>query len=104
MDLRRRLQTIHDRVQLSARELELQPETFQATEELKQAAGDLAAVLAELADPNESQTDRGGVEVSRSTGSISAPPRLLFPLRPTDTHFSVYGTDQAPSRPLPKAA
>jgi hypothetical protein len=48
MDLRRRLRIILDRVQLSQRELELQPEAFQATEELRQVASEIASILEEL--------------------------------------------------------
>ncbi len=48
MDLRLRLRVVLDRVQLSARELEIQPEMFQGTAELRLAAGDLAAILEAL--------------------------------------------------------
>jgi hypothetical protein len=48
MDVRFRLERILRRVQLSAVELELQPEAFQATEELRIASGDLASVIEEL--------------------------------------------------------
>lgn len=62
MDLRRRLGIVLDRVQLSQRELELQPEAFQATEQLRLAAGDLATVLREIDLP-----------IPQTTGSADAP-------------------------------
>jgi hypothetical protein len=48
MDLRIQLERIRRRVQLSAVELELQPEAFQATEELRIASGELASVIEDL--------------------------------------------------------
>lgn len=49
MELRIRLEKILARVNVSARELELQPEAFQATQELRLAAGELSTVIQELA-------------------------------------------------------
>ena len=73
MDLRRRLRVVLDRVQLSQRELELQPEAFQATEQLRLAAGDLAAVLREIDLPvpqTASSTDApGGSDAQAQEGS-----------------------------------
>jgi hypothetical protein len=51
MDARDRLQTVLYRVRLSAAELRLQPEYFQATALLDQSAGDLSDVLAQLPMP-----------------------------------------------------
>jgi hypothetical protein len=48
MDVRIQLERILRRVQFSAVELELQPEAFQATEELRIASGELASVIEEL--------------------------------------------------------
>lgn len=48
MELRIRLEKILARVNVSARELELQPEAFQATQELRLAAGELSMVIQEL--------------------------------------------------------
>ena len=45
MDVRIELERILRRVRLSAVELELQPEAFQATEELRLASGELASVI-----------------------------------------------------------
>jgi hypothetical protein len=62
MTARDRLQTVLYRVRLSAAELRLQPECFQATTLLDLSAGDLSEVLAELSTsqgaalPNESLT------------------------------------------------
>jgi hypothetical protein len=47
MDVRVQLQRVLRRVQMSAVELELQPECFQATEELRIASGELASILEE---------------------------------------------------------
>jgi hypothetical protein len=52
MDVRIQLERILRRVQLSAVELELQPEAFQATEELRIASGELASVIEELENLN----------------------------------------------------
>jgi len=56
MDLRLRLRVILDRVSISALELALQPEAFQATEELRLAAGDLAEILDDLDRETVSET------------------------------------------------
>lgn len=50
MDVRIQLERIQRRVQLSAFELELQPEAFQATEELRIASSELASVIEDLED------------------------------------------------------
>ncbi len=89
MDLRRRLQVIHDRVSLAARELELQPEVFQATEELRQAAGDLAVVIQDL------DTGKAGDSEAKEA---------KVPLRPIRQDPADHGTGEAPGRRLPKAA
>ena len=47
MDVRVQLQRVLRRVQMSAVELELQPECFQATEELRIASAELASILDE---------------------------------------------------------
>jgi hypothetical protein len=52
MDVRLQLERILGRVQLSAVELELQPEAFQATEELRIASGELASLIEELENPS----------------------------------------------------
>jgi hypothetical protein len=52
MNARDRLQTVLYRVRLSAAELRLQPEYFQATTLLDLSVGDLSEVLAELSMPN----------------------------------------------------
>lgn len=48
MDLQIKLEKILWRVQLSARELELQPEAFRATQELRLASGELASVIDQI--------------------------------------------------------
>jgi hypothetical protein len=48
VDVRLQLERIRRRVQLSAFELELQPEAFQATEELRIASGELTSVIEDL--------------------------------------------------------
>jgi hypothetical protein len=58
MDVQIQLERILRRVQLSAVELELQPEAFQATEELRIASGDLASVIEEL--ESRAETERVG--------------------------------------------
>jgi hypothetical protein len=68
MDLRLRLRVILHRVQLSARELELQPETFQATGELRLAAGDLVGILRDL-DRDSTDEGRGRVRIPRGEAS-----------------------------------
>lgn len=52
MDVWLQLERVLRRVQLSAVELELQPEAFQATEELRLASGELASVIEELESSN----------------------------------------------------
>jgi len=52
VDVRLQLERVLHRVQLSAVELELQPEVFQATEELRLASGELASVIEELESSN----------------------------------------------------
>lgn len=56
VDVRLQLERIRRRVQLSAVELELQPEAFQATEELRIASGELASVIEEIASRSEART------------------------------------------------
>lgn len=76
MDLRLRLRVVLDRVQLSARELELQPEVFQATGALRQAAGDLAAILEDLETGTVAERpQRQGL--NHGTGRALARPVLL---------------------------
>jgi len=53
MDVRPQLERVLYRVQLSAVGLELQPEAFQATEELRIASGEFASVLDELAQVSD---------------------------------------------------
>lgn len=48
MDIRKKLRLVLGRLLLSARELELQPEAFQATVEIRLAAGDLAEAIRRL--------------------------------------------------------
>jgi hypothetical protein len=60
MDVRLRIERILRRVQLSAVELELQPEAFQATEELRLASGELASLLEELDSSNQKCTGLSG--------------------------------------------
>jgi hypothetical protein len=76
MDLRLKLVTILDRVKLSAKELDLQPEAFQATGELKLAASDLAAVIAAIdtADPPARANSRArpGLAIARPYFSAAA--------------------------------
>ena len=48
VDVRLELERVLYRVQLSAVELQLQPELFQATEELRIASGELASVIEEI--------------------------------------------------------
>lgn len=60
MELRDRLRIVLRRLELSARELELQPEAFQATAEIQLAAGDLAAVIQDLDSPGKMPAHPGG--------------------------------------------
>lgn len=72
MDLSRRLRIVLDRVKLSQRELELQPEAFQATEQLRLAAGDLAVAIGilDLTHPKEEQGEQpGGSDAQAQEGS-----------------------------------
>jgi hypothetical protein len=48
-----KLERILWRVQLSARELELQPEAFRATQELRLASGELASVIEQVENRGE---------------------------------------------------
>jgi hypothetical protein len=45
------------RVQLSARELELQPEAFRATQELRLASAELASVIDQIEDRSATQSN-----------------------------------------------
>ena len=58
MDVRLQLERILRRVQLSAVELQMQPEAFQATEKLRIASGELASVIEEL---ENAEAERLGV-------------------------------------------
>jgi hypothetical protein len=60
MDVQVQLERILRRVQLSAAELELQPEAFQATQELRIASGELASVLETLEELTDIGPPRGG--------------------------------------------
>ena len=74
MDLRIQLERIRRRVQLSAVELELQPEAFQATEELRIASGELASVIAEIgnrAEASERESCASLSFVSRGSGAVN---------------------------------
>lgn len=53
VNVRIQLERVLHRVQLSAVELELQPEAFQATEELRLASGELASVIEKLECSNK---------------------------------------------------
>lgn len=50
------LERILWRVQLSARELELQPEAFRATQELRLASGELASVIEQIENRSATQS------------------------------------------------
>jgi hypothetical protein len=52
VDVRLELERVLYRVQLSAVELQLQPEVFQATQELRIASGELASPIKHLELPN----------------------------------------------------
>jgi hypothetical protein len=51
------LERILWRVQLSERELELQPEAFRATQELRLASGELASVIDQIEDRSATQSN-----------------------------------------------
>jgi hypothetical protein len=55
MDIRIQLERIRRRVHLSAVEMELQPEAFQATEELRIASGELASIIEDLESSRRSE-------------------------------------------------
>jgi len=62
MEVRLQLERILRRVQLPAVELQLQPEAFQATEELRIASGELALVIEELEDLDAGRGRGAGVQ------------------------------------------
>jgi hypothetical protein len=53
------LERILWRVQLSARELELQPEAFRATQELRLASGELASVIDQVENRSAAHSTLG---------------------------------------------
>jgi hypothetical protein len=62
MSVQVQLERILWRVQLSARELELRPEAFRATQELRLASGELASVIDQIENCSAKQStigDRG---------------------------------------------
>ena len=66
------LERILWRVQLSARELELQPEAFRATQELRLASGELASVIDQIENHSATQSTH------RNRGECSASIRRNF--------------------------
>jgi hypothetical protein len=62
------LGTVLARALLSARELDMQPEAFQATVQLRIAASDLATVIRELAPSND------GVRLERDDSTVAPRP------------------------------
>jgi len=56
VNLQIQLEKILWRVQLSARELELQPEAFRATQELRLASGELASVIDHIENHSATQS------------------------------------------------
>jgi hypothetical protein len=48
MDLKQKLESVLHRIRQSRRELSLYPDVFQASENLKAAEADLAAIISEL--------------------------------------------------------
>ena len=76
MNARDRLQTVLYRVRLSAAELRLQPEYFQATALLDQSAGDLSDVLAQLPMPQGAALQNGSLTEPHcaNAGGSNRPP------------------------------
>jgi hypothetical protein len=76
MSARDRLQTVLYRVRLSAAELRLQPEYFQATSLLDESAGDLSDVLAELSmsHPGSAQKESLTEPLCANAGGFSRDP------------------------------
>jgi hypothetical protein len=67
MDVLLQLERVLRRVQSSAVELELQPEAFQATEELRLASGELASVIQNLESSNPEWAHLSGLGWRHST-------------------------------------
>jgi hypothetical protein len=63
MDVAERLRSIRCRLELSRRELQLQPECFQATVELAIAAGEISEILGD-AEQNFQTEDRWHSKIS----------------------------------------
>jgi len=69
MDVNVQLGTILARVLLSARELDMRPEAFQATVQLRIAASDLATVIRELSQ----SSDAARLDRDHPTGGPAGP-------------------------------
>jgi hypothetical protein len=63
MDVQIQLERIRRRVQLCAVELQLQPETFQATQELRIASGELTSVIEEIVHSSRDTPGRRHAEI-----------------------------------------
>jgi hypothetical protein len=83
MDVSIQLGTILARVLLSARELDMQPEAFQATVQLRIAASDLATVIRELPPSND------GFRLDRAHATVGRPSILTETFSCFSTSFVV---------------